>query len=78
MPSLSSFVQLLPILASGVMGSARLPDKPADLSTPVQQRIAINGPNSAYKSNSKDLYGCTQPILTQLQASLLVGALTKN
>ena len=52
MHSLSSFVQLLPILASGVLGSARLPDKPADLSTPVQQRIAINGPDSAYNSQT--------------------------
>ncbi|KAK8103328.1 Metallo-dependent phosphatase [Apiospora kogelbergensis] len=49
----------LPLLASYVLAAASLPDKPADLTTPVQQRIAINGPNAisigwnTYKQLSK-------------------------
>lgn len=35
----------LPVLAACVMASASYPPIPADLTTPVQQRIAINGPN---------------------------------
>jgi acid phosphatase type 7 len=35
----------LPVLATCVMAAASYPPIPADLTTPVQQRIAINGPN---------------------------------
>ncbi len=35
-------------LAVSVTGKASLPAKPADLTTPVQQRIAIHGPNGKY------------------------------
>lgn len=39
-------VKGLPLLAACVAGlGASYPSKPADLTTPVQQRIAINGPN---------------------------------
>lgn len=33
------------LLVASVSGSASYPAKPTDLTTPVQQRIAINGPN---------------------------------
>ncbi|KAI0480192.1 Metallo-dependent phosphatase-like protein [Xylariaceae sp. FL0804] len=36
----------LPALAAGAMAAASYPPIPADLTTPVQQRIAIDGPNS--------------------------------
>lgn len=39
----------LPVLAACVMAGASYPPKPADLTTPVQQRIAINGPNCEWK-----------------------------
>ncbi|KAI1500379.1 Metallo-dependent phosphatase-like protein [Biscogniauxia marginata] len=44
----SSFaaVKRLLVLTTGVIASASYPTKPSDLTTPVQQRIAINGPNS--------------------------------
>ncbi|KAI1080837.1 Metallo-dependent phosphatase [Whalleya microplaca] len=37
---------LLPALAGSAFATASYPPKPADLTTPVQQRIAINGPNA--------------------------------
>lgn len=41
----------LPFLAACVLaGGASYPPKPADLSTPVQQRLAINGPNGEWNS----------------------------
>ncbi|KAI1810726.1 Metallo-dependent phosphatase [Poronia punctata] len=36
----------VPVMAAGVMAGASYPAIPADLTTPVQQRIAIYGPNS--------------------------------
>lgn len=33
-------------LVAGVLSKAHLPQKPLDLTTPVQRRIAIHGPNS--------------------------------
>ncbi|KAK3941965.1 Metallo-dependent phosphatase-like protein [Diplogelasinospora grovesii] len=46
MVALSTLAKGLPVLASCAMAAASYPSKPADLSTPTQQRIAVNGPNS--------------------------------
>ena len=35
----------IPLLAAGVIAAATYPAIPVDLTTPVQQRIAVNGPN---------------------------------
>jgi len=35
----------LSVLAANVSASTSYPSKPTDLTTPVQQRIAVNGPN---------------------------------
>ncbi|GAD97726.1 hypothetical protein NECHADRAFT_87328 [Paecilomyces variotii No. 5] len=43
---LFTFVKALPLLAACVRAGASYPAIPSDLSTPVQQRIAVNGPNS--------------------------------
>jgi hypothetical protein len=43
MASLFTLVKGLPVLAACVMAGASYPPIPADLTTPVQQRIAING-----------------------------------
>ena len=45
MDLLAVAVKVLPLLACGVSAKASYPSKPADLTTPVQQRIAVNGPN---------------------------------
>jgi hypothetical protein len=39
-------VKALPVLAAGAFAAASYPPIPADLTTPVQQRLAVNGPNS--------------------------------
>lgn len=44
--SFAAFIKGLPYLATCVLSLASLPAMPADLTTPVQQRIAIKGPNS--------------------------------
>ncbi|KAK3684061.1 Metallo-dependent phosphatase-like protein [Podospora appendiculata] len=46
MMSLLSLAKGLPLFAACVLGSAKYPPIPADLTTPVQQRLAINGPSS--------------------------------
>ncbi|KAG6156341.1 hypothetical protein E4U48_008044 [Claviceps purpurea] len=46
MPSLATCAQVVVLLAAGVCGKANLPPIPSDVSTPVQQRIAVHGPNS--------------------------------
>ncbi|PNY24167.1 Purple acid phosphatase [Tolypocladium capitatum] len=46
MASLYASVKALPLLVAGALAAASLPAKPSDLTTPVQQRIAVNGPNS--------------------------------
>ncbi|KAG5984636.1 hypothetical protein E4U55_003857 [Claviceps digitariae] len=46
MPSFTTCAQAALLLAAGVHGRARLPPIPSDLTTPVQQRIAVNGPDS--------------------------------
>ncbi|KAJ6447165.1 acid phosphatase [Purpureocillium lavendulum] len=46
MASLYASVVTLPLFVVGALAAASLPPKPADLTTPVQQRIAVNGPNS--------------------------------
>jgi hypothetical protein len=51
MSSFFNLVKGLPVLAACVMAGASYPPKPADLTTPVQQRIAINGPNGEYISS---------------------------
>jgi acid phosphatase type 7 len=48
MGAFSTFVMGLPVLAAGVMAGASYPSIPTDLTTPVQQRIAINGPNGNF------------------------------
>lgn len=48
MEAFSTFVKGLPVLVACVMASASYPPIPADLTTPVQQRIAINGPNGTF------------------------------
>lgn len=40
----------LAALAASASAAATYPPKPVDLSTPVQQRIAIDGPNSVFLS----------------------------
>jgi hypothetical protein len=45
MATLSTLVKAFPVLAACVSASASYPTKPTDLTTPVQQRIAINGAN---------------------------------
>ncbi|KAG5933388.1 hypothetical protein E4U53_001016 [Claviceps sorghi] len=46
MPSFATCARAALLLAAGVHGRAHLPPIPSDLTTPVQQRIAVNGPNS--------------------------------
>ncbi|KAG6008287.1 hypothetical protein E4U21_004749 [Claviceps maximensis] len=46
MPSFAACAQGALLLATGVYGKALLPPIPSDLTTPVQQRIAVHGPNS--------------------------------
>ncbi|KAI1337957.1 Metallo-dependent phosphatase-like protein [Xylariaceae sp. FL0016] len=41
-----TFTGLLPFMAVGAMAAASYPPIPQDLTTPVQQRIAVDGPNS--------------------------------
>lgn len=48
MDAVSTLLKGLPLLAACVM-AANYPTKPADLTTPVQQRIAINGPNGEFQ-----------------------------
>lgn len=50
MVSAYSSVKVLPVLVAGVFAAASYPAIPADLTTPVQQRIAVNGPNSTFES----------------------------
>ncbi|KAJ3539590.1 hypothetical protein NM208_g5424 [Fusarium decemcellulare] len=42
----SNLVPIVSLLITGVAANVSLPPKPADLSTPVQQRLSLNGPNS--------------------------------
>ncbi len=44
MDTLLTVVKGLPVLAVAVAASASYPAIPSDLTTPVQQRLAINGP----------------------------------
>ncbi|KAK5999163.1 Acid phosphatase [Cladobotryum mycophilum] len=46
MASLYTSVKSLPFLVAGALATASYPAKPIDLTTPVQQRIAVNGPHS--------------------------------
>ena len=39
----------VPLLAVGVLAAASYPAIPVDLTTPVQQRIAVNGPNGGFR-----------------------------
>ena len=48
---LSVLVQVLAFTAGGVL-DADYPAIPTDKTTPVQQRIAINGPNGMYRESS--------------------------
>lgn len=45
MVNLFALSQRLPLLASCVIAAASFPSIPSDLTTPFQQRLAINGPN---------------------------------
>jgi hypothetical protein len=44
MDALLTIVKGLPLLAVAVAAAASYPAIPSDLTTPVQQRLAINGP----------------------------------
>ncbi|KAH8814817.1 Metallo-dependent phosphatase-like protein [Xylogone sp. PMI_703] len=46
MDALFTAIKGLPILATCVLAAASYPPIPKDLTTPVQQRIAVNGPNA--------------------------------
>lgn len=48
MDSLSTTIKGLPFFAACVMAAASYPPIPVDLTTPVQQRLAIKGPNGEY------------------------------
>lgn len=50
MDAIFTSVRALPLLAACVMAAASYPPIPADLTTPVQQRIAINGPNGEFRT----------------------------
>lgn len=45
MAAIFASAKLLPALAACVIAGASYPPKPADLTTPVQQRLAFNGPD---------------------------------
>ncbi|KAI0131201.1 Metallo-dependent phosphatase [Daldinia grandis] len=46
MVNLLALTQRLPLFVSCVIATASFPSKPSDLTTPFQQRLAINGPNA--------------------------------
>ncbi|KAJ5931081.1 hypothetical protein N7466_006574 [Penicillium verhagenii] len=46
MVGFTTFLKTLPALAAGTLASVNYPTIPSDLTTPVQQRLAIYGPNS--------------------------------
>ncbi|UKZ72479.1 hypothetical protein TrVFT333_000108 [Trichoderma virens FT-333] len=77
MVSAYTSVKALPVLAAGAFAAASYPPIPADLTTPVQQRIAVNGPNSVsiawntYKQLSQPCvtYGSSATSLTQQTCS---------
>lgn len=48
MVSLLNCAQGALFLAAGAFAGANLPPIPADLTTPVQQRVAFHGPNSEF------------------------------
>lgn len=48
MHSLYSSIAALPLFVIGAWAKANLQPLPGDLTTPVQQRIAVDGPNSEY------------------------------
>ncbi|RFU76078.1 acid phosphatase [Trichoderma arundinaceum] len=72
-------VKALPVLAAGAFAAASYPPIPVDLTTPVQQRIALNGPNSVsigwntYKQLSEPCvtYGTSNSSLTEKACSQL-------
>lgn len=51
MLSLYSLAKALPLFSVAALAAARYPDKPADKTTPVQQRISVNGPNSEWSGH---------------------------
>lgn len=71
-------VMALPVLAAGVMAGASFPAIPADLTTPVQQRIAINGPNGELHLQSQPGYFHHTDVVITLQLFLLAGTHTNN
>lgn len=54
MGTLLNLVKALPVLAGCVMGAASYPPIPSDLTTPVQQRLAINGANGEFSNRIID------------------------
>ena len=52
MASLFTLAKGLPVLAAYVAAGASYPAIPSDETTPVQQRLAINGPTCAYSGAS--------------------------
>ncbi|KAF4631720.1 hypothetical protein G7Y89_g6407 [Cudoniella acicularis] len=51
----------LPVLAACVLAGASYPAIPTDLTTPVQQRIAINGPNVSTNSSVEHFFSARSP-----------------
>ena len=43
----TTLIKAVPFLAAGLVAGANYPAIPTDLTTPVQQRLAIKGPNCA-------------------------------
>ena len=59
MAALSTIIRALPFMAAAVLG-ADFPPIPADLTTPIQQRLAVMGPNGVLNPlvrRSIDLHG---------------------
>lgn len=53
---LFTVVKSFPLVAVSVAGAAVYPAMPIELTTPVQQRLAINGPNSTVQPRAPDIY----------------------
>ncbi|CAI7631963.1 unnamed protein product [Penicillium manginii] len=77
MVGFATFVKALPFVAAGTLASVTYPPIPADLTTPVQQRLAVYGPNSVsvgwntYEQLNQScvLYGTSADNLSQKSCS---------
>lgn len=48
MVGFATFVKALPLVAASALAGVTYPPIPEDLTTPVQQRLAVYGPNGEY------------------------------